>query len=178
MNADFLIEKNIHVVSGVTDGKPQCVQNSGMGKRPNPGGSKLLHHELTEKIIGSFYAVYNDLGVGFVESVYENAITVSLAEAGLKVGRQVPIAVWYRGVQVGEFRADLVVNDVVLLELKVAKAIDFAFEKQLLNYLRATNIEVGLILNFGPSPQFRRFVFENPKKEIRVHPRESALKGF
>jgi len=141
-----------------------------MDKQPNPGGSKLLHHGLTEKIIGTFYDVYNDLGTGFVESVYENALSVALAEVGFKIGRQVPIAVWYRGVRVGEFRADLVVNGVVLLELKVAKAIDFAFEKQILNYLRATNIEVWLILNFGPSPQFRRFVFENPKKEIRVHP--------
>ena len=140
-------------------------------------GNKLLHSELTEKVIGCFYEVYNDLGVGFMESVYENALSVALAEAGFKVGWQVPIAVWYRGVQVGEFRADLVVNDVVLLELKTAKSIDFAFEKQILNYLRATNLEIGLILNFGSSPQFKRFVFENPKKEIRVHPRESALKG-
>lgn len=139
--------------------------------------TKLLHHDLTEKVIGCFFEVYNDLGTGFLESVYENALSVALGEAGLQVGRQVPIAVWYRGVRVGEFRADLVINDSVVLELKVAKSIEFAFEKQMLNYLRATNLEVGLILNFGASPQFRRFVFENIKKEIRVHPRESALKG-
>ncbi len=124
---------------------------------------------------GAKRGINNDLGVGFLECVYENALSVALSEAGLKVGRQVPLAVWYRGV--GEFRADMVVNDKVLLELKTAKSIEFAFEKQTLNYLRATSLEVGLILNFGPAPQFRRFVFENPKKEIRVHPRDSALRG-
>ena len=156
--------------------KDEC-KNQAMDKRQNQRDSKLLQRELTEKIIGTFYEVYNDLGLGFVESVYENALSVALGATGFKVGRQVPLAVWYRGVQVGEFRADMVINELVLLELKTAKSIDFAFEKQILNYLRATNLEIGLILNFGPSPQFRRFVFENPKKEIRVHPRESALKG-
>ncbi len=89
---------------------------------------------------------------------------VALTAAGLEVSRQVPIAVWYRDVHVGEFRADIVVNSVVLLELKAAKAIEFAFEKQIMNYLRATRIEVGLILNFGPTAQFRRFIFENGRK--------------
>jgi len=129
--------------------------------------SKLRHSDLTEKIIGVFYEVYNDLGFGFVESVYENALCVALAEAGLPIGRQVPIAVWYRGQQIGEFRADVVVNDSVLLELKAAKAIDLAFEKQTLNYLRATKLEVALVLNFGPSPQFRRLLFDNEQKEAR-----------
>src|SRR5689334_19147350 len=124
----------------------------------------LLHSEVTEKVIGVFFDVYNDLGHGFVESVYENALVVALSAAGLEVARQVPIAVWYRGVHVGEFRADILVNDVVLLELKAAKAIEFAFEKQIMNYLRATNVEVGLILNFGPTAQFRRFAFENARK--------------
>lgn len=137
-------------------------------KDERPGSSKLRHSDLTEKIIGVFYEVYNDLGYGFVESVYDNALCLALSEAGLRVGRQVPIAVWYRGQQVGEFRADVVVNDLVLLELKTAKAFDLAFEKQTLNYLRATDLEVALILNFGPSPQFRRLLFDNEQKDLRT----------
>jgi GxxExxY protein len=130
--------------------------------------AKLLHASVTDRIIGAFYEVYNDLGHGFVESVYENALSVALTAAGLKVGRQVAIAVWYRGVPVGEFRADMVVNDLVLLELKAAKIIDLSFEKQTMNYLRATNLEVGLILNFGPNAQFRRLVFKNARKGLDV----------
>ena len=140
-----------------------------MDKNQQPGHSKLRHSELTEKIIGVFYEVYNDLGWGFVEAVYENALTLALAEAGLTVRRQVPIAVWYRGQQIGEFRADLVVNELVLLELKAAKSIDPSFEKQTLNYLRATNVEVALILNFGPAPQFRRLLFDNEQKGLRAN---------
>jgi GxxExxY protein len=127
--------------------------------------SRLLYSDVTEKIIGVFFDVCNDLGHGFIEPVSENALVVALNAAGLEVSRQVPIAVWYRGVHVGEFRADLVVNKAILRELKAAKAIEFAFEKQILNYLRATNVEVGLILNFGPTAQFRRFAFENQKRD-------------
>ena len=128
--------------------------------------TRLLHSEVTEQIIGVFFDVYNELGHGFIESVYENALVVALDQAGLPVSRQVPISVWYRGVHCGDFRADLVVSDVVLLELKAAKSIEFAFEKQILNYVRATNLEVGLILNFGPTAQFRRLVFENQRKGL------------
>jgi GxxExxY protein len=138
-----------------------------MDNHPQRDSSKLRRAELTEKIIGVFYEVYNDLGYGFVESVYENATCLALSEAGLQVSRQAPIAVWYRGHQIGEFRADIIVNDVVLLELKAAKAIDLAFEKQTLNYLRATNLEIALILNFGPAAQFRRLLFDNQQKELR-----------
>lgn len=127
--------------------------------------SKLLHAELTEKVIGVFYEVYNDLGYDFLESVYENAISIALSEAGSSVARQRPMEVWYRGSQVGDFRANIIANDVVLLELKTAKSIDLAFERQTLNYLKATNLEVALILNFGPSAQFRRLVFENSRKD-------------
>lgn len=139
--------------------------------------ANLLHSDLTEKIVGVFYDVCNDLGCGFLESVYENALAVALMDAGLTVKRQVPIAVWYRGTQVGEFRADMVVNDLVLLELKAVKGIDLAFEKQTLNYLRATNLEVALILNFGPTAQFRRLVFENQKKELRANRELAAVAG-
>jgi len=138
----------------------------------------LKHAELTEKIIGVFFDVYNELGHGFLESVYELGLGIALTEAGLKVRHQVPIEVWFRGRQVGDFKADMVVDDKVLLELKAARNIDLAHEKQLLNYLRATQIEIGLLLNFGVKPEFRRLVFENERKEIRVHPRESAANGL
>jgi len=134
----------------------------------------LKHRELTEKIIGVFYDVYNELGHGFLETIYEQALAIALAQAGMKVERQVGVSVWFRSQQVGDFRADMRVDGKVLLEIKAARAIDQAHEKQLLNYLRATDIEVGLLLNFGVKPQFRRLVYENERKKIRVDPRESA----
>jgi GxxExxY protein len=103
-------------------------------------------------------------------------MAIALAEAGLGVQRQVPTPVWFRGRQIGDFRADILVDDLVLVELKAARGIDLAYEKQLLNYLRATEIEVGLLLNFGPKPEFRRFVFDNQRKQTRVHPRASVAK--
>jgi GxxExxY protein len=136
----------------------------------------LKHRELTEKIIGVFYDVYNELGHGFLESVYERALALALAQAGMRVEQQVPVSVWFRGQQIGDFRADMLVDGKVLLELKAARTIDQAHEKQLLNYLRATDIEVGLLLNFGVTPQFRRLVYENERKKIRVDPRESAAR--
>jgi GxxExxY protein len=139
-----------------------------------PASEGLKHRDLTEKIIGVFYDLYNELGHGFLESVYEQAMAVALDQAGMKVERQVPVSVWFRGQQVGDFRADLLVDAKILLELKAARTIDQAHEKQLLNYLRATDVEVGLLLNFGVKPQFRRLVYENDRKKIRVDPRESA----
>jgi len=121
-----------------------------------------------------FYDVYNELGHGFLESVYEQALAVAFLEAGLKVERQVAVPVWFRGKSVGDFRADMVVEGKVLIELKAARTIESAHEKQLLNYLRATEIEVGLLLNFGAKAQFRRLVYENERKKIRVDLRESA----
>jgi len=129
------------------------------------------HRELTEKIIGVFYDVYNELGHGFLESVYEEAMAIALGQAGLQVERQVPLKVIFRGEVVGDFRADVVVEGAVILELKAVSGIDPAHEAQLLNYLRATEIEVGLLMNFGPRPQFKRLVFENARKQIRVNPR-------
>lgn len=132
---------------------------------------------MTERIIGVFYEVYNELGHGFLESVYEEAMAVALPQAGLKVERQVPLRVTFRGVVVGDFRADLLVENSVLLELKASRDIDPAHEAQLLNYLRATEVEVGLLLNFGPKARFKRLAFENSRKGIRVHPRASAAGG-
>jgi GxxExxY protein len=140
--------------------------------------SKLLHPELTEKIIGVYYDVYNEIGHGFLETVYRNAMQIALTEAGLVVQREFPIPVWFRGQEVGQFRADLLVEKFVLLELKAVSALDRSHEAQILHYLRATEIEVGLLLIFGSlRPQFRRFAFENTKKKICVHPRESAVRG-
>ena len=137
---------------------------------------ELKHSELTEKIIGVFFDVYNELGHGFLEAVYAEAMALALGTAGLEVRREVEIPVWFRGKLIGDFRADLVVEEAVILELKAVRAIDQAFEKQLLNYLRATDFEIGLILNFGQKPEFRRLVFENTRKKIRVHPRKSAAR--
>ncbi len=139
-----------------------------------PKSDSLKHRDLTQKIIGVFYDVYNELGHGFLESVYERALVIALDATGVRVERQVPISVWFRGQQIADFRADLLVEGKVTLELKAARTIDEAHEKQLLNYLRATDIEVGLLLNFGIKPQFRRLVYENERKKIRVDPRESA----
>ena len=141
--------------------------------------SKLLHPDLTEKIIGIYYDVYNELGHGFLESVYRNCMQIALSQAGLSVQREFPVPVWFRNQEVGQFRADLLVENLVLLELKAVQSLDRSHEAQLLNYLRATQLEVGLLLNFGSSkPQFRKIVFENAKKKIRAHPRESAVGGF
>jgi GxxExxY protein len=131
---------------------------------------------LTDKIISVFFAVYNELGHGFLESVYEEAMTISLRDSGLKVERQVPLQVWYRGQKVGDFKADMLVENAVLLELKCARTFEPVHEAQLLNYLKATEIEVGLLFNFGPCPQFRRLAFDNQRKKIRVDPRKSAAK--
>lgn len=134
----------------------------------------LKHFEVTEKIIGVFYEVYNELGHGFIESVYENALAIALAGHRIGFQPQIAIPVWFHQQQVGDFRGDLLVDNKVIVELKVGRAIESAWEKQLLNYLRATEVEVGLLLNFGPAPQFKRMVFDNGRKRIRVNPCESA----
>ena len=134
----------------------------------------LLHEDLTEKIIGAFYAVHRDLGYGFLESVYEVALFHTLRDIGVEVRRQVPIDVWYRHRQVGAFKADLVIESTVIVELKAVRNLVSSHEAQLLNALRATKIEVGLLFNFGPQPKFKRLVFANSRKDIRVHPRQSA----
>ncbi len=129
-----------------------------------PDNTNFKHRELTEKIIGVFYGVYNELGHGFLESVYENAMTIALRASGLRSVQQAPVTVRFRGQIVGDFRADLLIEDAIIVELKAALGIDPAHEAQLLNYLRATEIEVGLLLNFGPKPQFKRLAFANERK--------------
>ena len=127
--------------------------------------SGLKHSELTEKIIGSFFSVYNELGPGFLESVYQRSMIVALAETGLRADPETPIQVWFHGQTVGDFRADIIVEGTVLLEIKTARQIDPSHEAQVLHYLRATQFEVGLLLNFGAKAQFRRYILENERKK-------------
>jgi GxxExxY protein len=127
----------------------------------------LKHKELTETIIGVFYEVYNELGHGFLESVYERAFEVALTSKGFNVLRQIEIPVWFRRQKVGDFTADVLVDKRVLLELKAARTLDSSHEAQLLNYLRATEIEVGILFNFGIKPEFRRLAFDNSRKQVQ-----------
>jgi GxxExxY protein len=138
----------------------------------------LKHSEATDKIIGIFYDVYNELGHGSLESTYAQALVVALEESGLSTAREVPVPVWFHGKKVGQYYADLVVDGIVLIELKAARTLESAHEAQLLHYLRATEIEVGLLLNFGLRPQFRRLLFDNERKKIRENPCESVAKVF
>lgn len=134
----------------------------------------LKHGEITDRIIGAFYDVYRTLGFGFLESVYEAAFEIALRDIGLRVQRQAPIVVSFRGHVVGEFRADLFVESIVVVELKAGTSLVAAHEAQMLNYLRATSIEVGLLFNFGPKPEFKRFTYDNARKQVRVDPCSSA----
>jgi GxxExxY protein len=124
----------------------------------------LKHGLITDKILGVFYQVYNELGHGFLESVYHRSLVLALESVGLNVCSRVAIPVWFRGTQVGQFEADILVESCVLLELKAVRTLDSSHRAQLLNYLRATEIEVGLLLNFGEKPEFNRLIFDNLKK--------------
>ncbi len=136
----------------------------------------LKHSGLTAKIIGVFYDVYNELGYGFLESSYAEAMVLALQESGLIAVREVAVPVWFRGKNIGRYYADLIVENTVLLELKAVRTLEPAHEAQLLHYLRATEIEVGLLLNFGVRPQFRRLLFDNERKKIRENPCESVAR--
>jgi GxxExxY protein len=127
-------------------------------------GLDLVHSDLTREIIGSFYDVYNKLGYGFAESVYQHALPIALAKRGLKSERELPLSVMYEQKNVGVFRADLIVEEKVIVETKVADKIVQVHEMQLLNYLKATGIKVGLILNFGPQATFRRMFLSSPQE--------------
>ena len=135
-----------------------------------PTNEQFRHAELTKVIIGCFYEVHNELGFGFIESVYEKSLCIALRAKGLEVHQQIAIPVWFRGEQVGDFDADVMVNRLVLLELKTGRAIENAHLGQLMNYLKATEIEVGLVLNFGPKAEFKRVVFGNDRKSPRSTP--------
>jgi GxxExxY protein len=132
--------------------------------KTDEGRRRGKHDDLTERIIGVFYEVYSELGYGFLESVYAEAMRVALAASGFQVHAEVPINVFFRGTVIGRFRADLVVNEEVLVELKTCDALVRQHESQTLNYLRATRIEVALLMNFGPEPRFKRLIMDNEKK--------------
>ena len=130
----------------------------------------LLYGELTKEIVGCFYQVHRELGTGFPESVYSRAMEIAMTEAGLVVQREVPLSVDCRGRSVGAFRADTVVNSRVILEYKTAvRAVEVA-EGQLLNYLRCTDKEVGLLLKFFEKPAFERCFLSNDQKQFRRGP--------
>ena len=125
--------------------------------------------ELTGEIISCFYKVYNDMGYGFLEKVYERAMLIELQGRRIACTRQHPISVYYDDRLVGEYFADILVDGKVIVELKAATNIIEEHECQLINYLKATEIEIGLLLNFGPKPQFKRKIFSNnnPRKPAK-----------
>ena len=124
------------------------------------------HSDVTEKIIKAFYNVYNRLGFGFLEKVYEHSMVIKLCKMGVCVSSQHMVKVFYDGVEVGNYFADLLVEGVVIVEIKAATGLIEEHEAQLVNYLKATNIEVGLLLNFGEKPSFKRKVFSNTYKTL------------
>ena len=124
----------------------------------------LKHGAVTDLILKAFFRVYNELGYGFLEKVYENSMAIAARKLGLTVGQQVAIVVHFDAEVVGEYAADLLVDNLVIVELKAVKSLAEEHEAQLLNYLKATPYEVGLLLNFGPKPQHKRKVFDNPLK--------------
>ena len=124
----------------------------------------MKHADLTERILGAFYQVYNALGWGFLEKVYHAALLHELRKRGLRVETKAKFDVYYDGVLVGEYFADVLVEGAVILELKAVEQLAPEHEAQLLNYLKASSVEVGLLLNFGPKPQFRRKVFETARQ--------------
>ena len=123
------------------------------------------HQPITGSIIKAFYMVYNTLGHGFLERVYQASLAIEIRELGLTVAAEAPIQVHYRGRLVGDYYADLLVADKIIVELKAAQTLTDAHEAQLLNYLKATPYEVGLLLNFGPKPQVKRKIYDNRYKK-------------
>lgn len=128
------------------------------------GNSNYLHLGITELIIKAFYNVYNILGYGFLEKVYENSLVIELNKIGIDCKAQSPITVYYKSNIVGRYYSDIIVEDCVIIEIKTVKELIEKHEVQLLNYLKATDIEVGLLLNFGKEPQVRRKIFSNEFK--------------
>ncbi len=128
----------------------------------------ILYKEISDKILRAFYNVYNTLGYGFLEKVYENAMFIELKILGMKCERQKPIEVFYKNEKVGDYYADIIVEDKIILELKSAETLAPEHEAQLLNYLKATDIEIGFLLNFGKKPEFKRMILENKLKSVNI----------
>ena len=127
---------------------------------------QYLHNDITEKIIEAYYKVYNTLGFGFLEKVYHNAMLIELRRMGFECKSQYPITVFYEIFKVGDYFADILVDECVIIENKASLALCEEDEFQLINYLKATSIEVGLLLNFGKKPEFRRKIFTNDRKRL------------
>ena len=125
---------------------------------------ELRHGKTTGLLLKAFFAVHNRLGYGFLEAVYQKSMTIASQKLGVRVEQKFPISVHYEGILVGEYEADLLANDAVIVEIKAAKALAEEHEAQLLNYLKATPYEVGLLLNFGPNPQYLRRIMDNSRK--------------
>ena len=126
---------------------------------------KFPHQELTKSIIGIYYNVYNELGFGFLEKVYHKALLIELRKNGYKIDSEKKVNVYYKNEVVGEYIPDVIINEAVIVELKCVEYLTDIHENQLLNYLKATDCEVGLILNFGNDPQFIRKIFTNDLKK-------------
>lgn len=126
--------------------------------------SNLLHKSITDTILKVFYEVYNELGYGFLEKVYQNAMYFELISLGYKVEAQKQIKVYFKKQLVGEYYSDLLVEDKVIVELKATELLMNVHVAQVMNYLKATPIEVGLLLNFGEEPEFKRFIYTNDRK--------------
>lgn len=148
---DMLRISNVHTMEWNADNTDDMMSSN-----------NYKHSGITEKIIKGFFVVYNTLGYGFLEKVYENAMFIELTAMNLSVQRQRQIKVYYEGKEVGEYFADLLVEDCVIVELKASESLCEEHEFQLINYLKATEIEVGLLLNFGKKPEVKRKVFSNP----------------
>ena len=127
---------------------------------------RYLFKDLTDTVIKAFYNVYNELGFGFLENVYQNALYFELINNRLNVVAQKPIEVYYHNRVVGNYKADMIVDNTLILELKAVEYLVEEHELQLINYLKATNIEIGLLLNFGKKPEVRRKIFTNDRKKI------------
>ncbi len=124
----------------------------------------MLHADITNRVIKAFYNVYNTLGYGFLEKVYENALSIELKGMGLHIRQQQNIKVYYKEQVVGDYYADIVVNNLVILELKAEENLREKNKSQLINYLKATDKEVGLLLNFGKDAEYKRVIFTNDRK--------------
>jgi GxxExxY protein len=134
----------------------------------------LIDAGLTGAVLGGFFAVYNQLGRGFLESVYEGALALLLEEAGLRVQRQYPVSVYFKETEIGFFRADLLINGRLIVEIKRARQLHPRHRAQLINVLKASTVEVGLLLNYGPKPVFKRIIFTNDRKQC---PKASQLRN-
>jgi GxxExxY protein len=130
----------------------------------------LQLQDLTEKIISIYYKVYNELGYGFLEKVYHNTLLIEFQRNGLEYENKKQLKVFYSGNDVGEYFPDIIINQLVIIEIKASEVLVYENECQLINYLRATDIEIGLLLNFGKKPEFRRKYFTNDRKKIRLNP--------